>query len=168
MFAIGIKIMFMKKIVAFILLLISLQSFSQIDAAIDAKIKSAIASIPAGSNQNVDSLLKSAIKEITNVLVYDTVLQRRANGAANLDTLTSPVNTSTLYEISISGDASLLRLVVVTNKAGVYSSRFTDELTWVGVATGSKLNTTTISNRVIVATVGATGNIVYQRAKKVY
>jgi len=145
----------MKRIFLSLIILICLQGFGQIDKAIDDKITVAINKIPSGGK--VDSLLK--------LLTYDTTLQRTFNSASNVDTLLAPLNKTYVYELVVCGDASLVRVIAVTNKNGVYSSRFSDALQWAG-ATGSKLNSATINNRVIVSTVGITGNYIYQRQRK--
>ncbi len=165
--------LFMKYIILFFVFIISLQSFSQnkipvydIDKNVDEKLAEALKNIPTtGFNEKIDSAVKAQVNKILIILTYDTVIQRKFSSPANVDTLTAPNNSSVIYEILICGSASILRNVAVTNNNGVYSSRYSDDLSWSGV-TGSKLSSTTTTRGIVILTVGTNGFYIYQRQRK--
>jgi len=117
------------------------------------------------SAQTVDNAVKQAMKPTTDSLkdaiskvqvplgvVWEEVLIVPVTRAGNIDTLTTPG----IYELSVTGNATAVRLVAFNNG----TIRTSNPMAWSGIGTWS---TSVVNGRVIISTT-ATG-ITYQRRK---
>lgn len=136
----------MKKIIAVIAFLVSLNSFGQVTEAVDSRI-----------DTKVPALVKVEVENKLGMIEFDTLYIRYVSKTGNIDTLTTPG----IYQLSVTGSASAVRFVVVSrNSNGVYSIRTSNPLAWSGAGTWA---TSVVNNRVIVSTTN--NNIIYQREK---
>ena len=136
----------MKKLIAILLIIFSLNASAQVDNAVKQVVK-----------PSIDSLKEAIGKvQVPANVVWEEVLIYRVTRAGNIDTLTAPG----IYELSVTGSATAVRIVAVSVTNGTVSIRTANPLTWSGTGTWS---TAIINNRVIISTT-ATG-ITYQRRK---
>jgi hypothetical protein len=102
---------------------------------------------------SIDSL-KDAISKVqvpANV-IWEEVLQVNVTRAGNIDTITTPG----LYQISVSGSATAVRIIAFNN--GII--RTSNPLAWSGAGSWSA---SVINGRVIISTTGT--GLTYQRRK---
>lgn len=131
----------MKRILTILLILFSLQSFSQV----------------------TKEWVIAEIKKSSGEAIYDTVIQKKIK-SQNVDTLFSPTNTTTSYQVSINGDGLYLKDIAVTNNNGKYSYILgTGGFAWKGYA-GTKINFV-IGKGVIIQLISTSANYTYQRMK---
>lgn len=131
----------MKKLFTTILILFSLQSFSQV----------------------TKEWVLSEIKKSSGEAVYDTVLVRKVKNQ-NVDTLFAPTNTTVSYQLSINGDGLYLKDIAITNNNGKYSYTLgTGGFAWKGY-TGTKINFV-IGKGIIIQLISTSANYTYQRLK---
>jgi len=117
-----------------------------VNKAVDDRVKPLVLPI-------VQSEVAARIGEI----VFDTVVIKSISRAGNIDTLTAPG----IYQLSVTGSASAVRIVYVSRSAnGSYSIRTGNPLAWSGAGTWA---TSIINNRVIVSTTNT--SLTYQREK---
>lgn len=137
----------MKKLI--ILLLFPVFATAQIDQVVDTKISSKIiaANIPAQVEKAVDSAMQA--------VVWYTELQKTVSrsGAFNLDTLTAASGTTEIYQLTLTGAGTAVRIVFVTNSGGKYSTRVVNPAAYSG-PTGTGFNTTAGTGGVVVSMTG--------------
>ena len=137
----------MKKLI--ILLLFPLMATSQtVDNSVKQVMKPSIDSLK-------DAISRIESQSISNVS-WDTLYVVNVTRAGSLDTLTTPG----MYQLTITGNATAVRLLAVSVTNNVWSIRTVNPMTWSGLGT---LTTSVVNNRVIISTT-ATG-IIYQRQK---
>jgi len=140
----------MKNLFFLFLLFLSINSIGQVNEAVDTRAKNIVAT-------EVPPLVKVEVSKVLGEVVFDTIYIKQITRGGNIDTLTAPGK----YRLSVTGTASLERIVVVTvNQNGVYSIRVSNPLSWLGAGT---FTTSVINNRVIVSTTN--NSILYQREK---
>lgn len=140
----------MKKLFTILLLALSLQSFSQIDRAIDDKINAGVS---------------AEIKKFIQIVGFDTVVVRNYSAAANVDTLRAALNTVSIYEIVCTGNITCVRYYAVRNKGGVYTVAVSEYATF-PLPTGVKFTSTAIKEGILLQVTGTSGGFTYQRQKK--
>lgn len=122
----------------------------QVNEAVDTRAKNIV-------NTEVPPLVKVEVNKVLGEVVFDTIYIKQITRGGNIDTLTTPG----IYQLSVTGAASAVRLIYVSrNNAGVYSVRTSNPMAWSGTGTWS---TSVINGRVVVSTTAT--NIVYQRMK---
>ena len=137
----------MKKLLTLILFFSCFAASAQVDNAVRQVMK-----------PSIDSL-KNAISKIQTPdnVSWDTLYVVNAANGGNLDTL----NTPGIYQLTVTGGISLVRIVQVSRSAtGVYSIRTANPMALAGTGT---FTTSVINNRVIISTTAT--NIIYQRQK---
>ena len=137
----------MKKLLTLILIASCLSASAQVDNAVKQVMK-----------PSIDSL-KDAISKIqtTDNIVWDTLYVVNSVRGGNLDTLNAPG----IYQLTVTGGISLVRIVQVSRSAtGVYSIRTANPMALAGTGT---FTTSVINNRVIISSTAT--NIIYQRQK---
>lgn len=141
----------MKNIFILIILLLSLQSIGQdVNKAVDDRVKPIIST-------EVPPLVKIEVSKVLGEVVFDTIYIKEVTRGGNIDTLTTPG----IYQLSVTGTASGVRIVYVTKNAnGVYSIRVSNPLAWSGTGTWT---TAVTGGRVIVSTTNT--SLTYQREK---
>lgn len=122
----------------------------QVNEAVDTRAKNIV-------NTEVPPLVKVEVNKVLGEVVFDTIYIKQITRGGNIDTLTTPG----IYQLSVTGSASAVRLLYVTKSAaGVYSIRTSNPLTWSGAGTWS---TSVVGSRVIISTTN--NSITYQREK---
>jgi len=140
----------MKNLFFFIMLFLSINSIGQVNEAVDARAKNIV-------NTEVPPLVKVEVNKVLGEVVFDTIYIKTITKAGSIDTLTTPG----IYQLSVTGTASAVRILYVTKSAtGVYSIRTSNPLTWSGNGAWS---TSVTGGRVIVSTTN--NSIAYQREK---
>lgn len=149
----------MKKLL--ILLLFPVFAAGQIDQAVDTKIGNRItaANIPQQVTKAVDSAMQA--------VVWYTELQKTVSrsGSFNLDTLTAASGTTEVYQLTLAGAGTAVRIVFVTNTGGVYSARVVNPATYSG-PTGTGFNTTVDKFGVVVSMTGNNTSRTYKYGRK--
>lgn len=137
----------MKKILfALMLFILTFSVKAQVTEAVDQRAKIVV-------EKEVPSLINKAIGEIE----FDTLYIRYVSKTGNIDTLTTPG----IYQLSVTGTASAVRILYVSRNAnGNYSIRTSNPLAWAGAGTWT---IAIINNRVVVSTTAI--NLTYQRQK---
>ena len=137
----------MKKLI--ILLLFPLMATSQtVDNSVKQVMKPSIDSLK-------DAISRIESQSISNVS-WDTLYVVNVTRAGSLDTLTTPG----MYQLTITGNATAVRLLAVSVTNNVWSIRTVNPMAWSGLGA---LTTSVVNNRVIISTT-ATG-IIYQRQR---
>jgi len=131
----------MKKLITILLIVCSLTTFGQVDNAVKQVMK-----------PSIDSVKDAISKVVPANVIWEEILILPVTRAGNIDTLTAPG----IYELSVTGNATAVRLVAFNNG----TIRTSNPMTWSGIGTWS---TSVVNGRVIVSTT-ATG-ITYQRRK---
>ena len=149
------------KYLAIILTLFSLTASAQIDQAVDTKISNRIAAA------NITAQIKSAVDSAMQEVVWYTELQITVTrtGSFNLDTLTAEPGTTEVYQLTLTGAGTAVRIVFVTNTSGTYSTRIVNPASYSG-PTGTSFNTTTGTGGVIVSITGNTTSRTYKYQRK--
>lgn len=127
-----------------LLLFFSLTASAQIDQAVDTRV-----------NSRISAAVKNAVDSIYQTIVWYDELQRTVSRSGNiqLDTLTAAINTTEVYQLTLTGAGTAVRIVFVTNSGGVYSTRIVNPATYSG-ATGTAFNTTVSTSGVVVSLTG--------------
>lgn len=144
-----------------ILLLFPVFATAQIDQVVDSKISNRIAAanIPAQVNKAVDSAMQS--------VVWYTEYQKSftRSGSFNVDTLTAAPGTTEVYQLTLTGAGTAVRIVFVTNTAGAYTVRIVNPATYTG-PTGTAFNTAVGTGGVIVSITGNNTSRTYKYGRK--
>ena len=132
------------KYLVIILTLFSLTASAQIDQAVDNRV-----------NSRISAAVKTAVDSIYQSIVWYDEIQKSvsASGTIILDTLMAANNTTEIYQLTLTGAGTAVRIVFVTNIGGVYSARVVNPATYSG-ATGTAFNTTVAASGVVVSLTG--------------
>lgn len=135
------------------MLLIAATNFvagQDVNKAVDDRVKPIVAT-------EVPPLVKIEVSKVLGEVVFDTIYIKQITKAGNIDTLATPG----IYQLSVTGTASGVRIIYVTKSAsGVYSIRTSNPLAWSGAGTWT---TAVTGGRVIVSTTNT--SLTYQREK---
>lgn len=149
------------KFILSILTIISLSASAQIDDVVDAKINSKI------SAENIQARIKKAVDSAMQEVVWYTEVQLNVtrSGSFNLDTLTAAPGTTEVYQLTLTGAGTAVRIVFVTNSNGTYSSRVVNPASYSGPS-GTSFNATTGNTGVIISMTGNTTSRTYKYGRK--
>ena len=127
-----------------ILTLFSLTASAQIDQAVDNRV-----------NTRISAAVKNAVDSIYQSIVWYDEIQKTVNrsGTILLDTLTAGYNSTEVYQLTLTGSGTAVRIVFVTNSGGVYSTRVVNPASYSG-ATGTAFNATVSTSGVVVSLTG--------------
>jgi len=137
-------------------LFFSLTASAQVDAAVDNRV-----------NARISTAIKTAVDSIYQSIVWYDELQKTVSksGTIQLDTLTAANNTTEVYQLTLTGAGTAVRIVFVTNSGGVYSTRIVNPATYFG-AIGTAFNTTVSTSGVVVSLTGNNTVRTYKYGRK--
>lgn len=127
-----------------ILFFLPFAASAQVDQAVDSRV-----------NSRISAAVKTAVDSIYQSIVWYDELQKSvsASGTIVLDTLTAGYNSTEVYQLTLTGAGTAVRIVFVTNTAGKYTVRVTNPASYSG-ATGTAFNTTVAASGVVVSLTG--------------
>jgi hypothetical protein len=132
------------KYLVIILTLLSLTASAQIDQAVDNRV-----------NARISAAVKTAVDSIYQSIVWYDEIQKSVNGSGTiiLDTLTAGYNTTEIYQLTVTGAGTAVRILFVTNTGGKYTLRVTNPASYSG-ASGTAFNATVSTSGVVVSLTG--------------
>ncbi len=139
------KLFFMKYIILFFVLIISLQSFSQdVNKSVDERIEAKLAALPPSGSASVDSLIRSLEK------IY--IKTKISSGTFILDTLTCDNNTAASFHLEIIGGTTGrgYKWVTINNVNGIYNIVGNVNLSSFTGITGALFECVKVGNSVVV------------------
>src|SRR5690349_13034245 len=131
----------MRKILTILFFVPLMSNAQDIERAIDSKVSSTV---------------DKKVNEFIKVVGWDTTKVRNFTSASNVDTLKTANNTTSIFEIVVTGNINCVRYYAVKNKAGVYTVSVSEFATF-PLPTGVKFISTVVSSGVILQTSGTTG-----------